>query len=222
MAFGKKKVDDVVFIKAPNFRVIRVEIRGNANYVSNNFSEEARSMMKADMEKGQQDKKRGKNKPPKDFPKEFAGSLHQSTEGWYGIPDISVKASMVRAASLVGVEMTKAKMCIFTVPDGFDANGSGLFKIVKGAPERFDSYVRNSNGSPDIRARGRFAPGWEAIITLRYDADFLSDTSVVNLLARAGVSVGVGAGRPFSSNSVGQGWGTFEIVDNDQNQEAAE
>jgi hypothetical protein len=33
----------------------------------------------------------------------------------------------------------------------------------------------------------------------------------VNLLDRAGQQVGIGAGRPFSKKSVGQGWGTFSV-----------
>jgi hypothetical protein len=48
-------------------------------------------------------------------------------------------------------------------------------------------------------------------VTLQFDGDFMSVDSAVNLLHRAGVNVGVGAGRPFSKMSAGQGWGTFEI-----------
>ena len=34
-----------------------------------------------------------------------------------------------------------------------------------------------------------------------------------NLIARAGMQVGICEGRPDSSNSTGMGWGTFEISD---------
>ena len=179
-------------------------------------------MLKESMEKGQVDKKRGNKLPPKDFEKGYEGSKHLSVDGWCGIPCIAFKAAMVRAGSLVGVEMTKAKQCIEILADGVATHGSGLVRITSGEPERFDAYVRNSNGSPDIRARARFPAGWEATVTIRYDADFLSASSVINLLARAGWSVGVGAGRPFSTMSVGQGWGTFEVVTDDEKKEAAE
>ena len=53
---------------------------------------------------------------------------------------------------------------------------------------------------------------WEAIVNLEYDADMIAERSVVNLLARMGRQVGIGEGRPFSKNSVGQGWGTFVCV----------
>jgi hypothetical protein len=213
MAFGKKS-NDAVVINAPNFREALIPIRGTANFVSNNFSEEARSQMAADQEKGSADKARGgaKKRAPKDFEAGFRGSLHRSTEGWYGIPVIAFRAAMVRASSLVGIEMTRAKQCIFIECDGFDREGKGLVRITKGEPEHQQSFVKNDNGKPDIRSRGVFKAGWEATVHLKFDADFLSGQSVVNLLARAGVQVGVGAGRPFSTNSVGQGWGTFEVL----------
>lgn len=221
MAAVKKKNDGPIYIQAPNFKVVRIPIRGNANYVCNAFSEEAKGMMKADMERGSVDKKRGgKGKPPKDFDAGYRGSMHVASDGWHGIPCIAFKASMVRAGVLCGVEMTKSKMCLFVEPDGVDYEGKGLVRLTQGEPERFDAYVRNSNGVADIRARARFAPGWEAVVTIRYDADFMSAASVVNLLARAGVSVGVGAGRPFSTASVGQGWGTFDLIE--EKAEAAE
>lgn len=212
MGFGKKSEGSVV-IQAPNFRLVKIQIEGTANYVSNAFAEEAKNMMAEDQKKGSVDKKRGAKKEPKDFQKGYEGSMHRSVDGWHGIPCVAFRAAMVRAASLVGVEMTRAKMCVFVMADGIDSQGQALVKITKGKPERFDAYVRNSNGSADIRARARFAPGWRATVTIRYDADFLSDASVVNLLHRAGLQVGVGAGRPFSEKSTGQGWGTFQLVE---------
>jgi len=35
---------------------------------------------------------------------------------------------------------------------------------------------------------------------------------VTNLLARMGMQVGIGAGRPDSTDSAGMGWGTFRIA----------
>lgn len=113
---------------------------------------------------------------------------------------------------MVGVEMTKAKQCFFIEADGFDAEeGKPLVKITKGKPAKFIDYVRNTNGSTDLRARGRWSAGWECNLRIRYDADLFSDKTVVNILLRAGMTVGVGAGRPFSTASAGQGWGTFTL-----------
>jgi len=37
---------------------------------------------------------------------------------------------------------------------------------------------------------------------------------LTNLLARAGLQVGIGEGRPDSKNSAGMGWGLFQIEEN--------
>jgi hypothetical protein len=222
----QSQANDHVIINAPNMHIMKVPIRGTTNFVSNNFGEEARQQMEDDQRRGSVDKPaaggRSAKKPPKDFEKGFRESLHKSTEGWYGIPVIAFRSAMVRAAQLCGIEMTRAKMCVFVECDGFDKEGKGLVRITKGEPEQFIAPVRNAGGKPDLRARGRFAPGWEAIVTMRFDADFLSKQSAINLLARAGAQVGVGAGRPFSTMSVGQGWGEFQIIVSEEEEKAAE
>jgi len=54
--------------------------------------------------------------------------------------------------------------------------------------------------------------GWEAQVRVRYDADQFTLEDLANLLARVGVQVGLGEGRPDSKSSAGMGWGTFMIV----------
>mgnify|MGYP001580518047 FL=1 len=53
--------------------------------------------------------------------------------------------------------------------------------------------------------------GWEARVRIRYDGDQFSLADVSNLLARAGLQVGVGEGRADSKNSAGIGWGFFAM-----------
>jgi hypothetical protein len=64
-------------------------------------------------------------------------------------------------------------------------------------------------------------PGWEAIVTMRYDGDMFGATDMANLLSRVGMQVGVGCGRPDSRDSAGVGWGTFDVVDIVEEDEAA-
>jgi hypothetical protein len=52
---------------------------------------------------------------------------------------------------------------------------------------------------------------WSADVRIRFDEDQFALIDVTNLLARAGVQVGIGEGRPNSRMSPGIGWGTFEI-----------
>lgn len=216
MAAAKKAAttDKAIVITAPNVQILKTTIVGTAQYVSNNFAVEAQTQMEDAQKAGASAKTGGKKRDPKDFEKAFRGSLHESEDGWFGIPSIAVKAALVRACSVVGVEMTKAKMCLFVEQDGFEKErGTPLIKILKSKPVMRVLPVRNANGSIDLRARGHFPPGWEAVIRVRFDADLFKQEMIANLINRAGISVGVGAGRPFSTMSVGQGWGTFEIKD---------
>jgi hypothetical protein len=215
MAMAKKKTETKdIRITAPNYHVLKTTLVGTAPFVSNNFAQEAEDEMREKQEAGQSAKTGGKNREAKDFKKGFLGSLHESEDGWYGIPATAFRAALIRACAVVGVEMTKAKMCVFVEADGYEkGRGTPLVKIVKGKPEQFISPVRNANGSIDLRSRAKFAPGWEVTIRVRYDADLFKQEMIANLINRAGISVGVGAGRPFSTASAGQGWGTFEIKD---------
>lgn len=220
MAAARKPAGGIqaVVINPPNLKTIDIRIRGTEKYVFNRFYEEVRQQMADDQQRGDVDKPRGRGKkrPPKDFKAGYEGSLHRSPEGWVGIPCTAFRQAMVRAAYLAGVDMTQTKMCVFVLPDGHaqadDGDGPGLVKITKGKATMFVAPVINRGGSPDLRARAAVPRGWEATVSIQYDADFMSPQSIVNLLARAGVSVGVGAGRPFSKMSAGQGWGTFEII----------
>ena len=119
---------------------------------------------------------------------------------------------MIDACRTVGLVMTRAKMSVFVIADGYDKDeGTPLVKIIcKNPPERTEMLVRNDNGGADIRIRPMWRE-WEADVTVEFDADMITAESVVNLLDRAGRQVGVGEGRPFSKNSVGQGWGTFTV-----------
>jgi hypothetical protein len=52
---------------------------------------------------------------------------------------------------------------------------------------------------------------WESTFEIEWDDDVFKAQDIVNLLARAGWQVGIGAGRPLSKMSGGTGKGTFEV-----------
>jgi hypothetical protein len=111
--------------------------------------------------------------------------------------------------------MADAKCSIFVVADGYDAeDGTPLIKI-RGTPRKFEAPVKNANGGCDIRVRAMFDT-WSATVRVRFDEDQFSAESVAALLYRAGVQVGIGHGRPFSSDSNGCGWGTWELSGGDK------
>lgn len=203
-------------VAIPRIKLMRrtFTIRGNAPYVSNKFSGEAREAMRANQAAGAQAKK-GAKREPKDFAKCFRESIHWFDDGKPGLPVSCFRAAMISACRLIGFKMTLAKLSIFAVADGFDADPGDctpLIRFTKGEPEHFEAATRNDTGVADIRVRGRWAPGWEAKVSFDYDGDIFSAADVRNLLERVGLQVGIGAGRPDSKTSCGMGWGTFEVV----------
>lgn len=222
MPAAKKKVvatvgDDMmensrVYIPPSSMMTMQVTLRGTSPYVQNKFSAKARIQM----EENQRDPKAKKNKSkaqPKDFDSQWMEAIHVSSEGWYGIPANGLRAALVRACSLVpGLKMTQAKMCVFVLADGYDADDqTPLFRITKGEPGVHKGAVRLATGVIDVRWRPIWHPGWEAVAKIQFDNNTYYPQDVFNLLVRAGQQVGIGEGRAFSKESVGCGWGSFEV-----------
>jgi hypothetical protein len=204
--------DTKLQIKPSNLKVSTFTIVGTAPYVSNKFAAEAREMMRARQAAGSQAKK-GSKREPKDFDKCYLESMHAFGDGTYGVPATSFRQAIVSACRIVGFKMTLAKLAIFVEADGFDVDdASPLVRFTKGSPEKFESFTRNETGVADIRVRGKWQPGWEMKLRVKYDADLFGYDDIKNLLQRVGAQVGVGAGRPDSKDSCGQGWGTFEVA----------
>ena len=200
-----------VTISAPNFQTAVFTIRGTAPYVQNKFSAKAKQMM-MDKQSAGSTAKKGTTRTAKDFDAQYKGAMHIAEGGWNGIPASSFRCAMIDACRLVGFKMTHAKLGVFIEADGVDADdGSPLVKFSKGTPERIDSMVKLATGVCDVAARPMWRE-WEAVLRIKFDADMFLLVDITNLLARVGAQVGLGAGRPYSSDSAGCGWGVFEII----------
>lgn len=212
----KKAVEKVLKVSPAKMMEVAFKLIGTTPYVSNNFGAEARQMMRNTQTEGST--ARGKKpRTPKDFIRGFEESLHKTVDGKYGAPAAGFRAALISACRTVDFTMTRAKLAVFVEADGFDAiDGTGLCLFTKGEPRHVEHFVRNDNGSPDIRARAMFDPGWEMMIRIRYDADMFSLNDIANLLSRAGQQVGIGAGRPDSKDSTGMGWGLFRIQNSEE------
>jgi len=209
-----KKTESVAIIEAPNIVQIIVPIKGTAPLVQHKFSEKARKMMEDIVTTAANAKKSRSAREPRNFEEDFKGAQHISEEGWNGIPCAAFRAAMIDACRAANVVMTRAKMSVFVLQDGIDkSEGTPLVKIYSPKPpEQHHGLVRLENGAADVRIRPMWRE-WSAKIKIEFDADMITSQSVINLLDRAGRQVGVGEGRPFSKNSCGQGWGTFQVVE---------
>lgn len=197
-------------VSEPKFRVATFLIRGISPYCQNKFSRKAREQMRVSQELGEK-KAKIKKKEPKDFDECFKQATYISTEGWYGIPATSIRAAMVNACPLSNIKMTTAKKAFSIEPDGFDAEEQlPLIKFINGSPKRHESIVRTVKGTPDIRIRPLWEPGWEALVKVKFDSDIFTKSDIHMLLKRAGIQIGIGEGRPFSRKCAGIGWGLFE------------
>lgn len=206
-----------VVIKPLNMRTGIVRCIGTAPYVQNKFGNKERDKLHKKHAAGDQPVKTKAPRPPKDFEANFEGAMHRMVDGRAGIPATAFRNAMIDACRVAGFVMTRAKMTVFVGQDGYDPDdGTPMVAFDKGEPAYTEMVTRNSDGTPDLRVRPMWAPGWEVTLRLTFDADQFSLSDVVNLLARAGAQVGVGEGRPFSKNSNGMGWGTFRIAEGDQ------
>jgi hypothetical protein len=212
MAYGKKE-EGIAVIKPANIIRTTIKIKGTAPLVLNKFSNKAKETMMATMSTPKNAKKAKTERPARDFDADFMGARHISEKGWDGISASAFRTALIDACRTAGFVMTKTKMSVFVIADGFDKeDGTPLVKInTKKDPERSELPVRVGQGTTDIRVRPMWRD-WGCDITLEFDADMITPDSVVNLLDRAGKQVGVGEGRPFSKTSCGMGWGTFEVV----------
>ena len=204
-----KKVE----ITPPNMQIAAFTIRGDAPYVQNKFSQKARRQIHETQAAGSTSRsKRGRK--ARDFESDYEGAMHISHEGWYGIPAPAFRKALVSACRTVGFTMTLAKLSVFVIADGYDADDeTPLVKITKGDPNYLELPVRNATGVVDLRARPMWHPGWEAVVHVRFDADQFTAADISSLLMRVGMQVGVGEGRPDSPKSTGMGWGTFEVLE---------
>lgn len=202
--------DQQITITPPNLQTIELTIVGIAPYMQAKFSEKAKQAMMGKMAAGSVAAK-GTKRSARDFNADFKAAQHRASEGWAGIPAAALRNACIDACRMVGFQMTRAKMSIFIEPDGFDVgDGTPLVRLNAKEPERTEMATRNATGVVDIRVRPMWRE-WKAKVRLTFDGDQFTAQDVSNLLARAGLQVGIGEGRPFSKSSAGMGFGLFKI-----------
>lgn len=216
---GKKKAtvaakerEARIFIEPPNMKRAAFTVRGTSPLVMHQMSQKTRDILKKKMEQGSIKVAGKKTRTPRDFQKDFEGSMHMSSEGWIGLPVMALKNAMVYACRTTGDKMTHLKLAFWVESESFSKFGAGLTKI-KGKPYMVIHPAPNQNRAWDLRSRAMFDPGWQAVVRLKYDADMISIESLGNLLMRAGLQVGILEGRNASKLSCGMGWGSFEVLD---------
>ena len=201
-----------VVISAPRFATVEILLQGTAPLVVARFSKKAELMAKM-AEGGASKNKKVRN--ARDYDKEAEDARYRSNEKWEGVNAAAFRAGMISACRLVGFKMTLAKLSTFVEADGYDVqDGIPLIRIY-GKSETYTAHTRNATGVVDVRSRPMYRE-WACKLRVRYDMDQFSAQDVYNLVARVGGQVGLCEGRPDSKSSAGCGFGTFEVVPDDQ------
>lgn len=200
--------EETCVISAPKFGVTDFLIMGTAPLVVERFSKKAELMAKMAEGKSAGSKK---NRDARDYEKEAEEARYRAPDGWEGMNAAAFRAAMISACRLVGFKMTLAKLSTFIEADGFDKNDGVPLVRIFGNSETYTAHTRNATGVVDVRSRPMYRD-WAARLRVRYDTDQFKMVDVLNLVARVGQQVGIGAGRPDSKASAGCGFGLFTVV----------
>jgi hypothetical protein len=207
--------EETCIITPPKFGVTDFYIEGAAPLVVERFSKKAELMAKMAEGKSAGSKK---VRDARDYDKEAEEARYRSAENWEGMNAAAFRAAMISACRLVGFKMTLAKLSTFIEADGYDKNDGVPLVRIYGESQVYTAHTRNATGVVDVRSRPMYR-NWAARLRVRYDMDQFKMADVLNLVSRCGMQVGIGAGRPDSKASAGCGFGLFNVVPTDREQE---
>ena len=122
MATKEQSLTRSVSIPRPNLQTAVFEIEGTAPLVIHRFSNKTKTMMRQKMEAGKAASSK-KNREAKQTDDLFREARYVSREGWEGFHAAAIRNAMISACRLVNFKMTLAKMSIFVIADGVDAQG---------------------------------------------------------------------------------------------------
>jgi len=201
----------VVQIKAPNIQTAEFKIVGTAPLVVHRFSHKVQQGMLEKMEAGGNAKTSKGKREAVELDDLMDQGRYIAPDGWDGFNATAIRHALISACRLVGFKMTLAKLSVFVVEDGRDKFEPQVPLIrIYGKARRMEAWARVETGAAYMTVRPCYDE-WHSIVRIRFDADQFSLDDVTNLLARAGMQVGICEGRPDSKNSAGMGWGTFAV-----------
>lgn len=197
------KSSTTIELPALAIQTINVPLVGDSPLIVHAWSEKA---IKAMADK--QQKKASAGREAKDPWADFCGSMYwldpkseRPTEeevetARFGFPAIAFKTAAVTACTSIGGITKIAARQAFHV--------EGEFVQIKGPPPSMRQDVcRVGMGAADLRYRGEFSP-WAVELTVKFNANLMSASQVVNLFQTAGFAVGVGEWRPERDGPYGR------------------
>src|SRR5437899_3296413 len=107
-----------VEIRPPNFQVATFTIQGDSPLVIHRMSAKLKSDFLEKVKSGSVVKK--KTREPQDPEEIFNQARYVSQEGWDGFHAAAIRCGLISACRLVGYPMSRAKLSLFVLQDGWD------------------------------------------------------------------------------------------------------
>ena len=195
-----------VDIMGPNWKIIYIPVKGHDGIALITQRQDADYIEETitGREQGKIVEKKFRN-----YDEEYERCFHRlpGKKNKYGFPASGYYLGMLFTAMdkhLKGIDGTDVKRHIRVL-----AQEGDLVPFEYKELKRVVSNPKRPKGSPDTRHRPWFY-GWTAELCIRYNADVFNPSSIVNLVAHAGVCSGIGTWRPSSPKGPGPN-GTYEI-----------
>lgn len=141
-------------------------------------------------------------KVKRDPQSEAEAAMYKTDDGGPGLPMLAFKTSLISAAHKdLGIEKTLVRKALF-LPDWAYSDGL-IAPLVSDPPQIREDIVRVGQGKTDLRYRPEFK-NWSCNVIIEVDSDLLNEQDIVNLVNRAGFSVGIGEWRPEKGGEYGR------------------
>ncbi|MBZ9984983.1 hypothetical protein LB521_28005 [Mesorhizobium sp. BR-1-1-8] len=206
MATAAAKNEVGITLPALKIGLMEVTLIGDSPLIVHAWSHKAKKEM-LDKQTGAAKGAREKKNPTADY----EASMYRLADGGYGFPSVAFKAAAVTAGTSVsGITKIQARQAFHIMGEDVDIAGAfdgsksrvNLARIDGGAPQMREDMVRVGMGTADLRYRAEF-PNWHAKVLVRFNANVLTESQILNLLNTAGFAVGVGEWRPEKDGAYG-------------------
>lgn len=203
MATKSTSSDEIQIIQI-NTGTITVAVVGSTPLILNRMSEKAkRELLMPAPKKTAADKAANlKHNPMDEFRASPVTLRDESEPTLLAVPATAFKGSMRTAAlDLPGAKKSQIGRLTY-IP--------GEFVGIYGIPKIYSTIVRSAdmNRTPDVRTRC-IVPKWAALLNITFVKPIMREQAIANLLAAAGITVGVGDFRPEKGAG---NYGQFEVV----------
>ncbi|MFG1260020.1 hypothetical protein V5F79_22090 [Xanthobacter flavus] len=201
-----KKEEVSIELPRLDIRMMEVQLVGDSPLIVHSWSEKAKKEMLGKQMKAAKGAKEAKN--PK---ADYEAAMYRLPDGGFGFPSVAFKAAAVTAGtSVAGLTKVAARQAFHILGEDVDVKGAfdgssarvNLVRIEGAAPTMREDMVRVGMGTADLRYRPEFT-SWFANVLVRYNANVLSESQILNLLNVSGFAVGVGEWRPEKDGQYG-------------------